>query len=64
MKFKDTLMYVVLEHPFKIWKKYNIYSFVLSTPFLVLHFIIGLLLSIVFDGLGAINGAQTSDWDK
>lgn len=49
MKFKDTLLHATLVRPIELWKSTNPYSFALLTPYLLVHFVIGVPLAIIMD---------------
>lgn len=51
--FSQTLMYKVLIHPFDCAQRMNNYSFILCFPWIVAHFILGVIIALIVDTIHA-----------
>lgn len=61
LKFNDTFLYKVLQHYKEIYKNTNLYTLILSLPWLAITVILSLLLIILIDSFFAMKRAFTGD---
>lgn len=64
MKFKDTLMYKILNIPRNEWSNYCIYALVLRLPFVIVFMITGILIALIYDLFNVLESSPLDGIDK